>query len=246
MPKTSRRSKSEHLITVAPGAFIFRQGDLGTEMYVIHSGEVEILLEGDPPDSVALLEKGDFFGEMSLLEHVPRSASARARSGATLLKVDGAMFTDLVRSQPEFAVCIMRRLSRRVRELDRRLALHETVEERSPETPPGKAIDAVLVHPGTGMVFPLTLGRPALVGRRDPISGAQPQVDLSAIDTERSCSRRHARIFRSDGKLMVSEELGATNGTFLNEKRLAAEVAAPVSAGDKLRFGLVTLELEIR
>ena len=246
MPKTSSRSKTERLITVAPGEYIFRQGDLGTEMFVVHAGEIEIVREGDPPDSVALLEKGDFFGEMSLLEDVPRSASARARNESTLLRVDGAMFTDLVRSEPEFAVCIMRRLSRRVRELDRRLALRESAEERTPETPVGKATDAVLVHPGTGMVFPLTLDRPALVGRRDPITGTQPQVDLTAIDTERSCSRRHARLFRDDQELMVSEELGATNGTFLNERRLAAGVAEPVSDGDKLRFGLVTLELEIR
>ena len=230
---------------MSPGEYVFRQGDLGTEMYVIHSGEVEILREEEPPGSVALLEKGDFFGEMSLLEDVPRSASARAKTDATLLRVDGAMFTDLVRRQPEFAVCIMRRLSRRLRELDRRLALVATVEERA-ETPAGKATDAVLVHRGTGMVFPLTLDRPALIGRRDPISGVQPQVDLTSVDTERSCSRRHARLFRQDGELMLAEELGATNGTFLNEERLAAGVGSAVAAGDQLRFGLVTLELEIR
>lgn len=246
MPTTSSKPREERLIRVAAGEYVFRQGDLGGEMYVVHSGEIEIVREGDPPDSVAVLERGDFFGEMSLLEHVPRSASARARSAATLLEVDGAMFTDLVRRQPEFAVCIMRRLSRRLRELDRRLARREAVDERAAAPPPGKNTDAVLVHRGTGMVFPLTLDRPALVGRQDPISGVQPQVDLTAVDTERSCSRRHARIFRRDDELMVSEELGATNGTFLNETRLAPEVASPVGAGDRLRFGLVTLELEIR
>lgn len=237
---------TDRLVEVPPGEFVFRQGDLGTEMFVVHSGEVEIFHEGDPPRSVALLEKGDFFGEMSLLEDVPRSASARARSAATLFRVDGAMFTDLVSAQPEFAVCIMRRLSRRLRELDHRLARREKARGPVAETASGPAVDAVLLHTETGTAFPLALDRPVLVGRRDPITGTRPRVDLTAIDTERSCSRRHARLFLRDGTLMVSEELGATNGTFLNERRLAAGVAEPVGAGDKLRFGLVPLELEIR
>ena len=237
---------TDRLVEVPPGEFVFRQGELGTEMFVVRSGEVEILHEGDPDRPVALLEKGDFFGEMSLLEEVPRSASARARSAATLLRVDGAMFTDLVRTQPEFAVCIMRHLSRRLRELDDRLDRRDRAEERVAETAPDPAVAAVLLHVDTGTTFPLALDRPALVGRSDPITGTRPCVDLTTIDVERSCSRRHARFFHRDGTLMVSEELGATNGTFLNDRRLAAGVAEPVGAGDKLRFGLVSLELEIR
>lgn len=250
MPTTSSRSRGKKIFDVLAGEFVFRQGELGTEMFVVRKGEVEIIREGDPPDSIALLEKGDFFGEMSLLEDVPRSASARARTNTTLLRVDGAMFTDLVRSQPEFAVCIMRRLSRRLRELDRRLAINEAPERvspvRTPETPAGKATDAVLLHPGTGMVYPLTLQRPALVGRRDAITGVQPQVDLTEVDTERSCSRRHASLYSQASTILLVEELGATNGTFVNETRLRAGVPAPVGDGDKVRFGLVTLELEIR
>ena len=71
-------------------------------------------------------------------------------------------------------------------------------------------------------------------------------MDLTAVDTERSCSRRHARLASQDSQLVLIEELGATNGTFINEERLRAGVPAPVAGGDRLRFGLVTLELETR
>ena len=54
------------------GEFIFNEGDLGMEMYIIHEGKIEILKQMQAERSqLAVLEKGDFFGEMSILEDLP-------------------------------------------------------------------------------------------------------------------------------------------------------------------------------
>ena len=60
-----------------------------------------------------------------------------------------------------------------------------------------------LAHPGTGVVCSDCCGSEiSLVGRRDPITGLEPTVDLTPIDPERSCSRQHARIYPESRRLL--------------------------------------------
>src|SRR6476620_6806865 len=85
---TGPRKAGGFIVELQDGDFVFREGDLGTEMYIIHEGKVEILNQvGGKETVLAVLEKGDFFGEMSVLEDMPRAASARAITDAGLLQI---------------------------------------------------------------------------------------------------------------------------------------------------------------
>lgn len=235
---------------VAGGEFVFREGELGTEMYVLHEGQIEILQSmGGELKQIAVLEKGDFFGEMSLLEELPRNAAARALTDAKVIEINRALFDRMLRDNPEIGVRIMRKLSRRVRETDELLRSALTAPDKEGEVPgPASAAPATLavypfhlLHRPSGQRFALDLVAAATVGRVDPVTGIQPEVDLTPIDPERSSSRRHARLYREDGTVWVVEEIGTLNGTFLNGARLDTAVPAAIAAGDLLRFGLVEL-----
>ena len=65
---------------------------------------------------LATLEKGDFFGEMSILEDVPRTASARAKTDCELVRINQSTFDEMLRHNAEIAVRMLRKLSRRLRE----------------------------------------------------------------------------------------------------------------------------------
>jgi CRP-like cAMP-binding protein len=249
---TSGRSAGHRLEHHAAGEDVFREGDLGTEMYIVHAGQVEILKSVEGVEKqLAVLEKGDFFGEMSLLEELPRAATARAMTDVTLLAINGSTFDQMLRGNPEIGVRMMRKLSRRLREADR--ILREAGGEPSAAAPevPGEAAPAApstaekLHHARSGMEFPLAEGAETVVGRRDPVTGIFPDIDLSPIDAQRSVSRRHAKVYRRGGKLYLSEEIGTMNGTFVNGNRLAQGVPAEVREGDELRFGVVGLELSL-
>ena len=69
----------------------------------------------------------------------------------------------------------------------------------------------------------------------------KPDVDLTDLDLKRSVSRRHARIVDSEDGLVVIEEVGALNGTFVNGTRLTAGEPHAVEDGDRLGFGMVKL-----
>ncbi len=71
-----------------PGEIIFREGELGSTLYFIISGEVEIRKQDDKGDekSIAILSDYDTFGEMALLSHRPRNATAKSRSTTSVLK----------------------------------------------------------------------------------------------------------------------------------------------------------------
>lgn len=250
---TSRPGADRYLVSVPSGAFVFEEGELGTEMYIIQDGKVEILqhVAGENRQR-AVLEKGDFFGEMSLLEDLPRNASARALSEVRLLKIDGTTFDQMLRDNPEIGVRMMRKLSRRLREADR--LLREAGAEASAAAPepsaPGEEQAAPpaaerLVHGPSGMEFPLSSFAETMVGRRDPVTGIYPDIDLSPIDNQRSVSRRHGKVYRRGGKLYLAEEIGTMNGTFVNGNRLVKGVPAEVKEGDELRFGVVGLTLSL-
>lgn len=75
------------------------------------------------------------------------------------------------------------------------------------------------------------------IGRWDADNGVFPDVDLDAHDPEAKVSRRHARILYGDGRYAI-EDLGSTNGTFVNRgRRLIPGTAQPISDGDEIIVG---------
>ncbi|HEV7517324.1 MAG TPA: cyclic nucleotide-binding domain-containing protein [Thermoanaerobaculia bacterium] len=248
--------RSDYTIEVAPEEYVFREGDLGTEMYIIHEGQVEILNRvGEEEKLLAVLEKGDFFGEMALLEDRPRLASARALTPARLLQINGATFDQMLRDNPEIAVRMMRKLSRRLRETDdllkAALGTSGTAGSSTPEMPTPDLTEMHmagperLIHAPSGMEFSLSRGSETTIGRKDPVTGIYPDVDLTPIDSQRSVSRRHAKIYRRGSKFFLSEEIGTMNATFQNGARLETGVPAELKPGDEVRCGVVVLKFEV-
>ncbi|OLC55556.1 MAG: hypothetical protein AUH92_01850 [Acidobacteria bacterium 13_1_40CM_4_69_4] len=88
--------------------------------------------------------------------------------------------------------------------------------------------------------FPITT-ETALIGRYDPVTGTRPEIDLTQVDINRSVSRRHARIVHQEGAFMLSEEVGALNGTFVNAVRLSSGTPTRIVSGDKIGLGMVAL-----
>ena len=108
---------------------IFKEGSTGSEMYLIHSGKVLLSVRQSETQEVPLvvLNPGDFFGEMALVDDSPRSATASATDDNTeLIVMDRARFLFLVRQQPEFALSLMHTLCRRLRDMDKRLPVEGT------------------------------------------------------------------------------------------------------------------------
>src|SRR5262245_58517562 len=118
VPKPSPASSlSRFLVSYPAGSKIYGEGDLGTEMFVIRSGEVEITQTRKAETfTLARLAKGDFFGEESLLEEVPRDATARARTDVEVIRVNGAVFEQMLASDPSIAIRIMRKMLRQTRQ----------------------------------------------------------------------------------------------------------------------------------
>ncbi|PYQ49233.1 MAG: Crp/Fnr family transcriptional regulator, partial [Acidobacteria bacterium] len=107
----------ESSATYSAGEVIFHQGDLGTDMFIIQEGEVHVIKNINGASHVlSKLEKGDFFGEMSVLESVPRTADAVAITDVRALVINGARFDEMLRKNPEIAVRIIRKYSKRLRE----------------------------------------------------------------------------------------------------------------------------------
>jgi len=109
------------------GQVIFNAGERGGAMYIVQSGQVEIFLNDTDGDRITLgfVSPGDLFGEFSLLDNEPRSASAQAVDNTTLVVVDQNDLSLLVQSHPAAALDMMAMLTRRIRESNTR------VQERS-------------------------------------------------------------------------------------------------------------------
>ena len=91
---------------------VFREGDRGDALYLVVEGSVRVE-RGDR--TLAVLGVRDVFGEMSLLDADPRSATAVAASSLTLLRIGRDEFTAVLRERPEVAAGVLRVLSRRLR-----------------------------------------------------------------------------------------------------------------------------------
>jgi CRP-like cAMP-binding protein len=241
------------------GTVLFNEGDEGEDMYIIRSGQVAIKKRVPHGEVVlALLEKGDFFGEMALLERIPRTAGAEMAEDGDLIVIGSDVFGDMVKSNPEIAVRMLRKYSLRLRETTKQIEDLKAQEaaagtphsgvtaERPVAEPPKPAVPqqaeaiAYFISKASGNVFPV-FKPDSLIGRYDSVTGQTPEVDLTHEDSARNISRRHARLVLKDGKPFVAEEIGTMNGTYLNGQRLATGVLTPIKDGDELtlcRLGL--------
>ena len=249
-----------HVVKYRKGDVIFREGDLGTEMYIIQSGKIRIYKDIDGYDqTLTVLEKGDFFGEMAILEGLPRTATAEAEEDTELIRINSANFVAMIKANPEIAIRIMRKLSLRLRETTdqlQRLMHASTAIFSSLDAPPvsvseedktveekGKAL-AYLISNATGKSYPI-VREVTIIGRHDRVTGQSPDIDLTEEDTHRYVSRRHAIILYEDDEFKLIEEIGVVNGTFLNGQRLPNGVPVKLKDGDQVTFANVAMTFTI-
>jgi CRP-like cAMP-binding protein len=235
----------------ATGDVIFQQGELGTEMFIIQEGEVDIIkhINGES-HFLSHLEKGDFFGEMAVLENVPRTADAVAATDVRALVINGARFDEMLRKNPEVAVRIIRKYSRRLREANtllERLVGREVDSEQASHDATGtapldKQVRYRLVDVATGASFFFSKGDETTIGRADPVTGILPDIDLTAVDANRSVSRRHAKIIRSGNEYCILEEVGTVNGTYVNDQRIPTGTPVTIHDGNSLKIGLIAMK----
>jgi CRP-like cAMP-binding protein len=228
------------------GEMIFRQGDEGRYMYLVQEGEVEVLqdLAGERKQ-IAVLERGDFFGEMAILEDAPRSHSVRALNHARLIRVNPAGFKNMLVRNPDITVRMIRKLCRRLATTEELLVhTYTAASETNSEGHPLPILRARLVSRSDGTEFSLPDRDQITIGRLDPLNNVHPDVDLTLVDPQFSTSRRHARILRQHSRHFIVEEQ-ATNGTFVNGKRVSAERPLVLRSGDDILFGGVQMRFVV-
>jgi CRP/FNR family transcriptional regulator, cyclic AMP receptor protein len=99
------------------GDVIFEEGSTGRELYVVLDGKIDIAKDnGGARTTIVTLGKGEFFGEMAVIDGSSRSATAIAAAPKTkVMRINHARFVYLVSQQPAFALMIMDALSKRLR-----------------------------------------------------------------------------------------------------------------------------------
>ena len=105
------------------GEIICNEGDVAQNMYIIQSGRVEVI-KNSPEGQLTIktLEGGDFFGEMSLFDLKPRSATVKAVGDTRILTIDKKIFFSRLSEDPLLAFNILKGMSSRIRFLDNELS----------------------------------------------------------------------------------------------------------------------------
>lgn len=112
------RSRLDATITLRPGEFLFREGDEADALYIVARGSLRIL-SGSAVYEV--VQTGGIVGEMAIVDPgVPRSASVIAGTYAELIRIEPPEFLSLVGETPDFALMVMRVMSRRLRLMNQR------------------------------------------------------------------------------------------------------------------------------
>ncbi|MGE6757606.1 cyclic nucleotide-binding domain-containing protein [Corallococcus sp. AB049A] len=108
--------------THVAGDFLFREGDAGQDMFILTDGKVRISksVPGIGEEALAILEPGQYFGEMAVIEDSPRSADAIAHTGCTVWVIERAKLDQLMFTDKDLAYVLLwtfvRTLSERLRE----------------------------------------------------------------------------------------------------------------------------------
>jgi CRP/FNR family cyclic AMP-dependent transcriptional regulator len=126
--------------TFYPGQTIFKAGDLGDALYIVRSGEVELSVKDTAGQKIVLTvaERNDLFGELSMLDERPRSATATSLMDSELLLLDRDDLLLLFQKQPDAALNMLAAMGTMLRKVDRLLQtrvsrnVNEEMEDRLP------------------------------------------------------------------------------------------------------------------
>jgi len=117
-PHLRRVARVAELVRYGAGRPVVRLGAKGSAIFVLAEGTVAVR-RGPSGRTIATLGPGDFFGELALLDGLPRSASVVATSPVVAIRIDRAPFLKLLRDEPVIGVRVMEALAGRIRSLDR-------------------------------------------------------------------------------------------------------------------------------
>ena len=114
------------------GEVIFREGDPSDAAFLILSGKVEVVrrqIDGGDKH-IAVLDKGEYVGEMGAIDEKPRSATALAMGPVICMSVDQEEFMDMLLKRPQESIELLKVLFERLRDANRRLLEQEAGKER--------------------------------------------------------------------------------------------------------------------
>jgi CRP-like cAMP-binding protein len=118
--------------TFDPGKVIFHEGESGEHMFIIQSGEVKISKNiGGREHELAVLEKGDFFGEMAIVSRIARTATATAVNRTQLLAFDRQGFMGMIEKNAKIALNIIDKLCRRLQNANSQIQMMFQANQRS-------------------------------------------------------------------------------------------------------------------
>lgn len=114
-------------LTFSAGQPVFEQDAMGDSAYIIMDGEADVIVNTPAgPTTVATVRKNDFVGEIAILCDVPRTATIRAKTDLTTLKISKDLFFRLITEFPQMAVEIMRVLAQRLQKTTRAAAMAQS------------------------------------------------------------------------------------------------------------------------
>ncbi len=123
------------------GYTIFKEGDLGEQMYIIHKGKVKITKKTDEGEKIlVVLSAGDFFGEMAVIDKEPRSASAIAAEDTTCIVLNEELFDQQMQRNAKIVKKILKNMSARLRAAD------ETIKNLTIKDNNMRVVNTLMMH----------------------------------------------------------------------------------------------------
>lgn len=135
------------------GDTIIQKGEPGRNLFIIASGRVEVL--ADDGIRIAVLGKGEVFGEMSLIREQPRVATVRAMEKVTVLHLNGQYFRDLLEKSPSVQIYLTRLLARRIANTNllRFRDFASGISGNLTEIPPSELFQTLHINHKTGVLI---------------------------------------------------------------------------------------------
>ncbi|MBO4829532.1 MAG: Crp/Fnr family transcriptional regulator [Fibrobacter sp.] len=183
-------------------------------LYLIASGSVQVYMTGiDGRETIlSFLERGDFFGEMSLIDGEPRSASVRTVTDAKLLVIHRESFLSLIRKTPEIAMALMSELCKRLRKANKQIGSLSTMSVSGRVA--GTLLNlmqerGVRIHTDNGNMVTVIHNRPT----------QQQLADMSGT-TRETVSRICSMLVRANAIAMTGKDIVIFDEDALQEKAI--------------------------